>query len=125
MSLKLRLGPTGRFLALEVAHQLDDVVHVVETLQLALVVDDLHGLLDHLLPKIPREKFRGGGSSDEHHLYRRLVAYIVQELHQGVGGQFAVVLDDLVIGKDVNTLHLIQTWRENSFFMILGVGKHT
>ena len=38
------------------------------------------------------------------------VTYIVQELHQSVGGQFAVILDDLVISKDVNTLHLIQTW---------------
>lgn len=50
MSLRLRLEPTGRFLALEVAHQLDDVVHVVETLQLALVVYDLHGLFDDLTP---------------------------------------------------------------------------
>lgn len=68
MSWKLRLQPTGRFLALEVAHQLDDVVHVVETLQLALVVDDLHGILDHLLQKNPRGEFRGGDWSDEHHL---------------------------------------------------------
>lgn len=59
MGWKLRLQPTGRFLALEVAHQLDDVVHVVETLQLALVVDDLHGILDHLLQKNPRGGVQG------------------------------------------------------------------
>lgn len=40
--------PTGRFLAPEVADELDDLVHVVETLQLAVVVDDLHGVFDHL-----------------------------------------------------------------------------
>lgn len=48
MSPKCRLEPTGRFLALEIAHQLDDIIHVVEALQLALVVDDLHGLFDDL-----------------------------------------------------------------------------
>lgn len=116
--MKIRLEPTGRFLALEIAHQLDDIVHVVETLQLALVADDLHGLFDHLVGKIPEEKFResrkrGGDSSDEllHMLLRSPGStYIVEELHQGVGGQFAVVLDDLIIGEDVNALHLIQTW---------------
>lgn len=112
MSLKLCLEPTGRLLALEIAHQLDDVVHVVETLQLALVVDDLHGLLDDLRHKIP---VKSSGTearltTTTSSLTPHGLTYIVQELHQGVGGQFAVVLDDLVIGKDVNTLHLIQTW---------------
>lgn len=48
VSLKRHLEPTGRFLALEIAHQLDDIIHVVKALQLALVVDDLHGLFDDL-----------------------------------------------------------------------------
>ena len=39
---------TRRLLALEVAHQLDVLVDVEEALQLPLVVDDLHGVLDHL-----------------------------------------------------------------------------
>lgn len=60
LSWKIRLEPTGRFLALEIAHQLDDVVHVVETLQLALVVDDLHGLFDDLVHKNSLERFRDG-----------------------------------------------------------------
>lgn len=53
---RLNFQPTRRFLALEVAHQLDDVIHVVETLQLTLVVNDLHGLFDHLTG----QKFRAG-----------------------------------------------------------------
>ena len=67
MSRKLHRELTRRFLALEIAHQLDDVVHVVETLQLALVVNDLHGLFDDLLHNIPMKtsgmKFRDGGLS--------------------------------------------------------------
>lgn len=47
-SLGHSLQPTRRFLALEKADQLDDLVHVVETLQLALVVNDLHGVFNHL-----------------------------------------------------------------------------
>lgn len=43
-----RLQLTRRFLALEIADQLDDLVHVVEALQLPLVVNDLHGILNHL-----------------------------------------------------------------------------
>lgn len=63
LSWKIRLEPTGRFLALEIAHQLDDVIHVVETLQLALVVDDLHGLFDDLVHKNSLERFRDGDLS--------------------------------------------------------------
>lgn len=108
MSLKRRLEPTGRFLALEVAHQLDDIIHVVEALQLALVVDDLHGLFDDL--RTGMEAHLSTTTSPLTHAADITQAtYIVEELHQGVGGQLAIVLDDLVIGKDVNTLHLIQT----------------
>lgn len=57
----LDFQPTRRFLALEVAHQLDDVIHVVETLQLPLVVDDLHGLFDHLSGQM----FRAGKISPQ------------------------------------------------------------
>lgn len=39
---------TRRFLALEIANQLDDLIHVVETLQLTLVVDVLHRVFNHL-----------------------------------------------------------------------------
>lgn len=42
------LQHTGRFFALEIADQLDDLIHVVETLQLPLVVNDLHGVFNHL-----------------------------------------------------------------------------
>lgn len=44
----LYLEHTGRFLALEVANQLDDLIHVVETFQLTLVVNNLHWVLNHL-----------------------------------------------------------------------------
>lgn len=36
--------------------------------------------------------------------------YIVDELDQGVGGQLSIVLNDLIIGKDVDAFHLIQAW---------------
>lgn len=40
--------PTGRSLALEIANQLDDLIHVVETLELTIVVDDLHWVFNYL-----------------------------------------------------------------------------
>lgn len=42
------LGLTRGFLALKIADQLDDLIHVVETLQLTLVVNDLHWVFNHL-----------------------------------------------------------------------------
>lgn len=108
MSLKCHLEPTGRFLALEIAHQLDDIIHVVEALQLALVVDELHGLFNDLRTRIETH-LSTATSPLTHATDITQATYIVEELHQGVGGQLAVILDDLVIGKDVNTLHLIQT----------------
>ncbi len=47
-SLDHNLKPTRRLLALEIANQLDDLIHVVETLQLTLVVNDLHGVFNDL-----------------------------------------------------------------------------
>lgn len=44
----VEVAPTRRFFALEVAHQFDILIDVVETLQLTLVVNDLHGVLNHL-----------------------------------------------------------------------------
>lgn len=48
MPLGHNLQPTRRFLALEIADQLDDLIDVVEPLQLALVVNDLHRVFNHL-----------------------------------------------------------------------------
>lgn len=137
ISFEHRLEPTGRFLAFEIAHQLDDIVHVVETFQLALIVDDLHGLFDDLVNKIPvkssgnwslwtgiKTHLTATTSQLTHAADITLVTYIIEELHQGVGGQFAIVLDDLVIGEDVNTLHLIQAWWESGVFMIARVVIH-
>ena len=42
------IAPTGGFLALEVSDQLGDLIDVVETLQLTLVVNDLHRVFNHL-----------------------------------------------------------------------------
>ena len=38
--------------------------------------------------------------------------HIIKELNQSVSCQLSIVLNDLVISKDVDALHLIQTWGE-------------
>ncbi len=45
-----------------------------------------------------------------------MITYIIEELNQGVGSQLSIILDDLIVGKDVDALHLIQTWRESVLF---------
>lgn len=47
-ALASQVQPTRRFLALEIANQLDDLIHVVEALQFPLVVNDLYGVFNHL-----------------------------------------------------------------------------
>lgn len=39
------------------------------------------------------------------------MTHVVEELHQRVGRQLSVILDDLIVGKYVDALHLIQTFR--------------
>lgn len=96
---------TWRFRALEVAHQFNVLLDVVESFELSVITDDLHRLLDHLQKKrsVSNQGCLGVRA------IMMIFTHIVEELQQRVGRQLSVVLDDLVISKDVDAVHLQQT----------------
>lgn len=130
--------PTGGSLALEVADQSDDIIHVVETLQLPVVVDDLHRVFNHLQQTGKRKSLEHFPFIIHIHFYRswwqnrgtRLhatfgsiiastsgfvstnVTYIVQEFNNGICSQLSVVLNYFIVCKDVDAVDFIQTWWE-------------
>lgn len=35
--------------------------------------------------------------------------YVIEELNQSIGSQLSIILNDFIVSKDINALHLIQT----------------
>lgn len=61
----------------------------------------------------------GAFKTDAVACYWLQTAYIIEELDQGVSGQFSIILNYFIVRKDVDALHLIQTWCEKHVFSIL------
>ncbi len=87
----------------------------MEAFELSVITDDLHRLLDHLQKK---RSVSNQGSSGVRAII--IITHIIEELQQRVSRQLSVVLDDLVISKDVDAVHLQQTC-QNMHLNISGV----
>ncbi len=88
----------------------------MEAFELSVITDDLHRLLDHLQKK---RSVSNQGSSGVRAIMM-IITHIIEELQQRVSRQLSVVLDDLIISKDVDAVHLQQTC-QNKHLNVSGV----